>query len=420
MKVADVMSAHVDFVSKDTKIKDVVLLIFGRGINGVPVCENKKVIGFITEKDILAQFYPSEKEYFEDPFREGNFELMEEKTSEIFSMIAEKVMSTKITAVKADTQLLHAQSLMFVNKVGRLPVIDDKGNLIGIISNGDIFSSLVGDRLAFNEDADYNDWLSKSYYAAVDIEDRLKHEMPDLMKIFSENKVRNVMDIGCGTGDHVIEFARRGIVSNGTDRSLDMIKEAAKRKLKLSKAQMQNAGFYYGEAEPILAKLKTNFDAITFLGNTLSHNPGTFEKLIKISSQYMSSRGVMVLQITNFEKVIKTKKRFLSFGFAKLKNGVEKEYGFLEFYDEPNLKDKTIQKTFAILRSANNRWKWLGVRNSTMAYVTKDSIKRVLEKNGFSKISFYGGSFDGRSWDYLFRKPFKPLESDWLNVVAKR
>ncbi len=420
MKVADVMSTHVDYVLKNTKIKDVALLIFGRGINGVPVCEGKKVVGFITEKDIISKFYPSEKEYIEDPFREGNFELMEEKASEIFSLTADKIMSRKITAVKADAQLLHAQSLMFINRVGRLPVVDDKGNLIGIISNGDIFSTLVGDRLVFTEDEEYNDWLSKTYYAAVDIEDRLKHEMPDLMKVFSENKVRNVLDVGCGTGDHIIEFARRGLRSIGIDRSLDMIKEAVKRKLSLSKAQMNNASFLYGETEPILAKLKTNFDAITFMGNTISHNPHAFDKLIKTSLQYLTNRGVMVFQITNFDKVIKVKKRFLSFGFAKLKNGVEREYGFLEFYDEPNLKDKTILKTFAILRSNNNRWKWVGVRNSTMAYLTQETMKKILHKHGFSKVSFYGGSFDGRSWDYLFRKPFKPLESDWLNIVATR
>lgn len=420
MKVADVMSIHVDYVSKDTKIKNVSLLIFGRGINGVPVCEGKKVVGFITEKDIISRFYPSEKEYIDDPFREGNFELMEEKASEIFSMTAEKVMSKKVTVVKADTQLLHAQSLMFVNRVGRLPVVDDKGNLIGIISNGDIFNTLVGDRLSFTEDEDYNDWLSKTYYASVDVEGRLKHEMPDLMKVFSEKKVRNILDVGCGTGDHIIELARRGYKSVGTDRSLDMIKEAVKRKLKLSKTQMKNVTLFYGETEPILGKLKTNFDAITFMGNTISHNPHTFEKLIKTSSQYLTSKGVMVFQITNFEKVIKAKKRFLSFGFAKLKNGVEKEYGFLEFYDLPNLRKKTILKTFAILRSNNNRWKWVGVRNNTMAYITKESIEKILKENGFSKVSFYGGSFDGRNWDYLFRKPFKPLESDWLNVVAER
>lgn len=53
-----------------------------------------------------------------------------------------------------------------------------------------------------------------------------------------------------------------------------------------------------------------------------------------------------------------------------------------------------------------------------MAYNTKETIKKDLEKLGYKKISIYGGDFDGKHWDYLFRKEFKPLESDWLNVVA--
>ena len=79
MKVSDVMSTSIDYVSTNTKVRDVCRLIFGRGINGVPVCKEKKVIGLISERDILSKFYPSMQEYMEDPLHEGNFEKMEEK-----------------------------------------------------------------------------------------------------------------------------------------------------------------------------------------------------------------------------------------------------------------------------------------------------------------------------------------------------
>ena len=45
-------------------------------------------------------------------------------------------------------------------------------------------------------------------------------------------------------------------------------------------------------------------------------------------------------------------------------------------------------------------------------------LKELLKNEGFNKVETYGGSFDGRHWDTLFQKPFKSLESDWLNVVA--
>lgn len=418
MKVADVMARHVEFVSTDAKIKDVAMLIFGRGINGLPVCKDRKVVGFITERDILAKFYPSMQEYVEDPFRSGDFENMEKKVDEIFEITADKIMSKNATTVTADTPLLRAQSLMFIEKVGRLPVVDDKGRLIGIISKGDIFKSVVGDRIFFTEDKDYNDWLSKTYYRAVDTKDRLEHEIPDLLKVFSQNHVAKILDIGCGTGDHAIELAKKGFTAIGTDRSLEMVKEANRRKKALSEEAKARVKFFYGETEPILSKLNINFDAILIMGNTISHNPYNIKDLIKHISSYLTQRGVMILQITNFEKVLKVHERFLSFKFAKLKDGIEHEYAFLEFYDPPNMQEKTILKTFGILRSDIRRWKWLGIRNSVLAYTNEEIIKNILKKNDFRKISFYGGSFDGRKWDYLFRKPFKPLESDWFNVIA--
>lgn len=420
MKVSDVMSRQVDFVLAETKVKDISLIIFGRGINGVPVCKGKKVIGFITERDILNKFFPSMAEYIQDAVHEGDFLQMEEKVSQIFSLTAEQIMSKNPVTVTPETPLLRAQSLMFTQKVGRLPVVDNKGNLVGIISKGDVFRTLVGDKILFTESQDYNDWLSKTYYASVDVKNRLEHEIPDLLKIFKDNRVKTILDIGCGTGDHIIELARRGFNVVGIDRSRGMINEANKRKEALSKKAKQKLKFYCGNFEETLPKIKQTVDAALLMGNTISHNPHNFKDVIKKTAQSLSEKGIIILQITNFEKVIKAQKRLLSFNFAPIPQEPGKEYAFLEFYDEPNEKDGTILKTFAILLSSGKRWKWSGVRNNLMAYTNKEIIGRALKRNGFSKTSFFGGSFDGRHWDYLFRKPFNPLESDWLNVIARK
>lgn len=421
MKVSDVMSRHVDSVLESTKVEKLCVLIFGRGINGVPVCRNKKVVGFVTERDILAKFYPSVQEYVEDPFRSSDFEGMEVKVKEIFELSADQIMSANPVTVTPETPLLRAQSLMFIEKIGRLPVVDDNGNLVGIISKGDIFRALVGDKLLFSEDQDYTDWLSKTYYASVDIENRLKHEIPDLLKVFNEAKVKKVLDVGCGTGDHVIDLARRGFDAVGIDRSRAMISEANKRKKGLSEIAKEKSRFIEGNVAKVTTEFrKEPFDAVLFMGNTISHNPGRYRETIKYACNLLTDKGVMIFQVTNFEKVLKTQKRLLSFNFAKIKEEPNKEYAFLEFYDEPNEREKTILKTFAVLVSSGGRWRSSGVRNSLMAYVTKENLKEVFMKNGFTKVEFYGSFFDGRHWDYLFRKPFDPLQSDWLTVVAKR
>ncbi|KKR76828.1 MAG: CBS domain containing membrane protein [Candidatus Levybacteria bacterium GW2011_GWA2_40_8] len=147
MKVKDAMSKKVDYVFTKSKVKNISKLIFIHQINGVPVLSGKRVIGFITERDILAKFFPSIQEYIEDPVNTSNFEKMERKISEIFDLTADKIMSKRLVTIEPDAPILRAQSLMLSHKVGRLPVVDKRGNLIGIISKGDIFKALVGKRL---------------------------------------------------------------------------------------------------------------------------------------------------------------------------------------------------------------------------------------------------------------------------------
>ena len=129
MVVSDVMSTAVDYVTTNTSVRDIARLIFGKGINGVPVLDKTKLVGFITERDILAKFYPSVEEYIEDRVNTSDFISMEKKVSNILSLSAGKIMSRNPVTVTADTPILKAQSLMFINKIGRLPVVDSKNHL---------------------------------------------------------------------------------------------------------------------------------------------------------------------------------------------------------------------------------------------------------------------------------------------------
>lgn len=416
MKVSDVMSKQVDFVKPTDKVQRAVMLIFGRGINGVPVCEGKKVVGFVTEQDILNKFFPTIHELIQDTVHEANFEAMEQKAATILSLPVSKIMSRKPTVVNPDTPVLRAQSLMNVKNIGRLPVVDDQGRILGIVSKGDVFRSLIGEKIIFTENVDYNDFLSRTYYSTVNWDDRLKHELPDLLKIFSEHKVKTVLDVGCGTGDHSIELAKHGFTVVGVDRSASMISEANRRKVGLSSKTYGNVHFWNKETEDLLYDLDVTYDAVLFMGNTISHNPNNYRHLIKAAASSLSDDGIMILQITNFEKVLKKDRRVLSFNFVPSTDEAVKEYCFIEFYDHPI--NKTILKSFAVLASDGKRWKSSGIRNSLMAYTDEKRIIDILKNEGFTKIQTFGGFFDGRHWDYLFRKPFDPLGSDWLNVAA--
>lgn len=417
MKVSEVMSKEVDSVSLETKVRDLSRLIFGRRINGVPVCKDKKIVGFITERDILSKFYPSMQEYMEDPVHARDFEGMERRVAEILSLTAEEIMSKNPITVRPDTPLLQSQSLMFVHKVGRVPVVDKKGNLVGMISKGDIFRAIVGGELQYVEDEEYHDWLSRHYDLAVRWERRLGHEIPDLVSIFKEQKLRKVLDIGCGTGEHDIALAKEGFDVVGLDRSTLMYDTSFQKWTKLSDNIKKKVTFLKGEYVDVLKKRPREFDAAIFMGNALSHNPINYREILEaVSKSLFAKNALMVIQIANTDKVLKTTGRFQEFNIAKTKNDPNKEYLFLQFYDPPRTPRGNCMLNMAILYFDGKKWHPKSNNSTSIVYLNKDKIKRLLQKLGFSDISFYGGMILGD----LFKHPFDPVNSDWMNVVAKR
>lgn len=412
MKVADVMNKQVDYVGIDTSVAEVCRYIFGRGINGVPVCKGEKVVGFITERDILAKFYPNIKEYVDDPFHAGNFEEMEKKVSEVLSLKAKDIMSKNPTVITADTPLLRAQSTMFVHKIGRLPVVDKKGNLIGIISKGDIFRAIVSGQLPFDEEKDFYDWMAKNYDYVVDWKRRLAVEIPDLMSVFKKEKVRRVIDVASSTGEHVLALAKKGIDATGLESSNLMGEKADSKARKLPEQTRKRVQFITNRYNDALSKLTEKFDAAMFLGNALPHVIYTDKNILKnVVKNLRSDNPVLVFQIANFDKVFKTQTGYQDFTIYRFSQLSSKGKAFLRFYTKNN---KGIVYNVAIFNYENNQWRFRGMHTTPVVYIGKKEINNILKELGFSNISFYGSSF----YDKLFNEPFDPLKSDWLNVVA--
>lgn len=417
MKVADAMSKHVDFVTTDATVEDVSRLIFGRGINGVPVCRNKKVVGFIIERDILAQFYPSMQEYIEDPVHARDFEGMEGRVSEILALKVEKIMSKNPTTVTPDTPLLQAQSLMSVHKVGRLPVVDGKGTLLGILSRGDIFRAVVGKKMPYIESEEYHDWIAKHYDLAIGWESRLELEIKALTTLFKRNKTDKILDIGCGTGEHAIALARNGFHVVGMENSRLMFKTAKDKWDKLPRTLQERVKFIEGEYVGNLKKMKEQFGAAIFMGNALAHIPQSFKAVLKELNKVLLPRNAFIIaQLVNFQKVFRVKNRLHMFVIRQSILSPVWEHAYFWFYDPPRERGGLLTLNAVILDFNGKIWTNRGMTSVKIAPLTKEKIGGILKKVGFPRISFYGI----KTWGPLLKQSFKTLESDWLNVVAKR
>lgn len=414
MKVADVMSREVDYVTVNTTIKDVARIIFGRGINGLPVVDGQKLVGFITERDIIAQLFPSIQEFIEDPIHASDFESMEKKTSEVLGLPAEKIMSRNLHTVTEETPLLKAQSTMFIHKIGRLPVVDSQDRLIGIVSKGDIFEAVVQQKLPLHEEEGFYDWLARYYDSIIDWKKRLIPEITDLTTLFRREKVKKILDIASGTGEHAIALSKKGFEVFGIEASGIMSDIAKSKWEKLPKSTQEHVTFLRGKYKEVTKSLSSDFDAVIFMGNALPHVLVSDKNIISNVKQVMNpKKSIFIFQIANLQRFYQEQGGLREF---VQKYNPKRTQGTLSLSFYNNKKGNTIRYNRMIFDFQKGKWIYRTANSIPTVYVDKTKTNSILRKAGFRHIEFYGSEMYGP----LFKFPFNEERSYWLNILARR
>jgi IMP dehydrogenase len=102
----------------------------GYSFNGFPIVDNDgKLVGILTSKDI--RFSRSKRAPVTD------------------------IMSTEIISAKPDTNLKQAYEIMQEHKIGKLPLLDKKGKLVGLYSYADVRRLIENEEPLFNRDDKY-------------------------------------------------------------------------------------------------------------------------------------------------------------------------------------------------------------------------------------------------------------------------
>ena len=127
MLVRDVMTRNLITVDPETSFTDALKIMRENRIRRLPVLEDGKLVGIVTEKDIL---YASPSKATTLDVWELHYLLNKLKIREI--------MTRDVVTIQEDTPVEEAAKIMADNKIGALPVV--KGNkLVGIITETDIF-----------------------------------------------------------------------------------------------------------------------------------------------------------------------------------------------------------------------------------------------------------------------------------------
>lgn len=147
----DIMTTKVITISKDTTIGELSRILLKNKISGLPVVDDEgKLIGMVTDADIITEdMEPMFPIYF-DPliisyaFIE-NFEKYQKDAKEYLETKVEEIMAKRVKSVKKETPVSEIARIMVKDKINRIPVIDEKNKVIGIVARADIIKSMVGD-----------------------------------------------------------------------------------------------------------------------------------------------------------------------------------------------------------------------------------------------------------------------------------
>ena len=139
--VQDVMTKNVISVLKYENVTHVANILSEKNISGLPVVDKEnRVIGIVTQADILSMVGVRREHSFKDLLKHMLGEPLPEcKRGDI----AGEIMASPTVTIKADANIAEAAQIMDEKKIRRLPVVDDKNVLIGIISRADILKAVI-------------------------------------------------------------------------------------------------------------------------------------------------------------------------------------------------------------------------------------------------------------------------------------
>jgi CBS domain-containing protein len=142
----DIMTREVISVPPDMSVKELVGVFRDKRVGGVPVVEDGKLVGIVTEGDLMAMdadiHYPHYFELFDSVIYLGSQKKFKDQLEKAAAATVRDLMTEKVKTVAPGDPARKAATLMSDHRFDRVPVVDESDALVGIISRHDIIKLL--------------------------------------------------------------------------------------------------------------------------------------------------------------------------------------------------------------------------------------------------------------------------------------
>ena len=149
--VADIMTRDPVTVTPETPLTEVIRTIAERKISGLPVVDDAgKLVGVISETDLMWRetgvtpppyiMLLDSVIYLENP---GHYE---RELHKALGQTVKEAMSQNPITVAPEKPLREAAQILHEHKIHRLPVLNGDGQVVGILTRGDIIRAMAADQ----------------------------------------------------------------------------------------------------------------------------------------------------------------------------------------------------------------------------------------------------------------------------------
>ena len=151
MKVRDIMRKKVVTAGPRDSVAKVLKLFSSKRISGVPVVDGGRVVGMVTEGDVIARLdtgkprihLASSPDFILLMASIKNSKKAGERARALGSLKVSDIMTGEVFTAGPDDLVTRVAGTMQEKGVNRVPVVDGRGRLVGIVARQDIVRALV-------------------------------------------------------------------------------------------------------------------------------------------------------------------------------------------------------------------------------------------------------------------------------------
>ncbi len=143
MQAKEIMTSPVFTVSPDTPVAQIARLLREKHISGTPVVDDAgKLVGIVTEIDLIKRHarvhFPVYLPFLDSLIFLESPRRYQEDVRRVLGTTAEEIMTRSVQTATPETDIEDIATLMVEERANPIPVVDESGTLVGIVSHTDI------------------------------------------------------------------------------------------------------------------------------------------------------------------------------------------------------------------------------------------------------------------------------------------